>query len=455
MSRVRFLTAVFQMPSVKKTSTDQVSSPRLPFRGKRPFYGWIMVGVGAVTQFFQGITSQGFSTYLPFLQAEFHWTKAALAVPRSIAQIENSILGPIEGYLMDRFGPRLMATFGVAVLGFGLILFGLTHDMFMYYMSNILIDIGTAFQGMLVLSVTINNWFRRKRTIAQAIMLLGFSMAGVIGVPLIAATQDGFGWRAASIGSGIIIWVVGLPVTMLLRTRPEPYGLLPDGDPPDAVVTPVKAGRQVHSEYDFSLREAVRTRAFWLLAVGWAIGNLGMGAAQMHVFLHLENVEGGVGLTHAAAAIVWSVASLTNIPFRLIGGLLGDRLPKNVLLAVSSMLMASSILVLAVAESAPMAFVYAVLYGIGWGIRTPVMNAIQADYFGRKSLGKIVGWLQSISLPVMIAAPIVVGYIADIQETYRTAFAIVAFISIPGSAVLFFVKAPKPPSIAKSSPYKG
>jgi OFA family oxalate/formate antiporter-like MFS transporter len=119
------------------------------------------------------------------------------------------------------------------------------------------------------------------------------------------------------------------------------------------------------------------------------------------------------------------------------------------------MLMASSILVLAVAESAPMAFVYAVLYGIGWGIRTPVMNAIQADYFGRKSLGKIVGWLQSISLPVMIAAPIVVGYIADIQETYRTAFAIVAFISIPGSAVLFFVKAPKPPSIAKSSPYKG
>jgi MFS family permease len=191
--------------TMKAKSTDHPKIPRLPFGGKRLFYGWIMVGVGAITQFFQGITSQGFSTYLPFLQTEFHWTKAALAVPRSIAQIENSILGPIEGYLMDRFGPRLMAIFGVAVLGLGLILFGMTHDMFMYYLSNILIDIGTAFQGMLVMSVTINNWFRRKRTIAQAIMLLGFSMAGVVGIPLLAATQDGFGWRTASIGSGIIV----------------------------------------------------------------------------------------------------------------------------------------------------------------------------------------------------------------------------------------------------------
>jgi MFS transporter, OFA family, oxalate/formate antiporter len=176
-----------------------------------------------------------------------------------------------------------------------------------------------------------------------------------------------------------------------------------------------------------------------------------MGAAQMHVFLHLENVNGGVGLTHATAAIVWSVASMTNIPFRLVGGLLGDRLPKNILLAASSLFMAISILVLAQATSIHMAFLYAVLYGMGWGIRTPVMNAIQADYFGRKSLGKIVGWLQSLSLPVAIAAPIVVGYIADIQGTYRLAFSIVAFVSFPGAIILFFARAPKQPTLKAGS----
>jgi MFS family permease len=437
---------------MKKVDSGRTQTSQLPFGGKRPFYGWIMVGVGAVTQFFQGITSQGFSTYLPLLQDEFGWTRAALAGPRSISQIESSILGPIEGILMDRFGPRIMAVTGVLILGLGLILFGMTNNMFMYYLSNILVSAGTGLQGMLVLSVTVNNWFRRKRTIAQAIMLLGFSMAGVIGVPVLAATQDNFGWRTAAIGSGIVIWVIGLPVTMLLRTRPEPYGLFPDGDAAEQPGLLSNGRQKKRLEYDFSLREAVRTRAFWLLSVGWAVGNLAMGAAQMHVFLHLENVKGGVGLTHATSAMVWSVASLTNIPFRLVGGFLGDRLPKNVLLAISSLFMAMSIFILGIANSAPMAFFYAVLYGIGWGMRTPIMNAIQADYFGRKSLGKIVGWLQSLSLPVAITAPILVGYIADIQGTYRLAFCLTALISLPGAAVLFFATAPKPPrGVASSS----
>ena len=415
---------------------------QLPWKGKKPFYGWIIVGTGVVTQFFQGVTNQGFGTYFTPLQEQFGWTKATLAAPRSITQLENSILGPIEGYLMDKLGPRIMATIGIFVMGLGLVLFGLTNGIFMYILSNLLIAAGTGFQGMLVMSVTVNNWFRRKRTIAQAIMLLGFAMAGVIGVPALVAVQVGLGWRTAAIGSGIVIWAVGFPVAMLLRTRPEPYGLLPDGDP----VTTASAGRTNGKasvvEYDFTLREAVRTRGFWLLAVGWAIGNLGMGSAQLHVYLHLEE---GVGLTRTTAALVWSVASITNIPSRLIGGFLGDRISKRVMLASATILMGVSICVLAIATSAQMAFAYAVLYGIGWGVRTPVMNAIQADYFGRRSLGKIVGWLQTLSLPVGIAAPIVVGYVADIQDTYLMAFLVAGIISIFGGAVLFMARPPRPP----------
>jgi MFS family permease len=298
---------------------------------------------------------------------------------------------------------------------------------------------------MLVLSVTVNNWFRRKRTIAQAIMLLGFSMAGVVGVPVLAVVQDGLGWRTAAIGSGVFIWVVGLPIAQLLRTKPEAYGLLPDGDTPAmAAAITTAGGRYARAEYDFSLREAVHTGAFWLLAVGWAIGNLGMGSAQLHVILHLEDV----GLSHFLASLVWSVASLTNIPSRLIGGFLGDRLPKRVMLAGSTIIMGVSIVVLGAANSLQLAFAYAVLYGIGWGIRTPVMNAIQADYFGRRSLGKIVGWLQTASLPVGIAAPIVVGYIADVQDTYRLAFMGAGFLSVVGGAVLFLAAPPKPPTAA-------
>jgi MFS family permease len=91
-----------------------------------------------------------------------------------------------------------------------------------------------------------------------------------------------------------------------------------------------------------------------------------------------------------------------------------------------------------------MAFTYAILYGLGWGMRTPIMNALQADYFGRKSLGKIVGWLQSLSLPITISAPILIGYMADIQGTYRWAFTITALVSIPGAVLIFLATRPKP-----------
>ncbi len=420
----------------------------LPLGWKRPFYGWIIVSVGVITQFFQGVTAQGFSTYLPFLEKQFGWTKAVLAAPRSVTQVENSILGPIEGYFVDKFGPRILATFGIIVMGLGLILFGLTNALWMYFLSNIVIALGTGFQGLLIMSVAVNNWFRRKRTIAQAVMLLGFSMAGLVGIPAIGMVQTAVNWQSAAISSGFLIWLVGIPCAQLLRTSPEPYGLQPDGIINDEVVQPginQNTSHQGHIEYDFSLKEAMKTPTFWLLAVGWAIGGTAMGVVQTHFFLHLEDAGGGVGLTHTTAVFVWSAASFVNIPFRLIGGFLGDRLPKNILLGVATSLMAVATYILAVGVSLSMAIVFAVIYGIGWGIRTPVMNALQADYFGRRSLGKIIGWLQSLSLPVMIAAPVLVGYMADVQGNYRMAFTITAVISMLGSVAIYAATAPKVP----------
>jgi MFS family permease len=108
-------------------------------------------------------------------------------------------------------------------------------------------------------------------------------------------------------------------------------------------------------------------------------------------------------------------------------------------------MMALSVLVLAVATTARLAFVYAVLYGIGWGVRTPVMNAMQGEYFGRTSLGVISGWLHSLSLPLTIAAPVLAGYVADVQGTYRTTFIVVAVLMMVGAALMFVAARPTPP----------
>jgi MFS family permease len=203
-----------------------------------------------------------------------------------------------------------------------------------------------------------------------------------------------------------------------------------DGSPPPTV------------EYDFTLRQALSTQAFWLVAVGSAIGNLGMGAAQVHLFLHLEQ---GLNLERSTAALVWMVASLCNIPSRLLGGFLGDRFPKNMLVGFATLSMALSVFVLGIADGLRLAFLYAVLYGIGWGMRTPVMNALQGEYFGRQSQGIIRGWLQSLSVPFTIAAPVLAGYAADVQGNYRMTFIVTAFVMLVGAIFIFLASRPSPP----------
>jgi len=425
-------------------ASTKAKTPWYPWIGKRPFYGWIIVIIGAVTQFFQGIASQGFATYLGPLQTEFGWNKATLAGPRSVTQVEGAITGPLEGWLVDKFGPRKVVNAGIFIMGLGFILFGITHSLWMYYVSSIVIALGTGLEGLLVMSVTVNNWFRRKRTIAQSLMSLGYSFAGVVGVATLVFVQSRWDWRPSAIGTGLLIWAVGFPVAALLRNSPESVGTLPDGDkrsllPASGADSAVAA---FETEYDFTLAQAIRTRSFWLLATAWAIGNLGLFGVQIHLFLHLEQ---GVGLSRTTAALVWTVASLSNIPARLVGGIFGDRFPKNVVLAISMAFMAVAIYLVAIAESAQMAFAYAVLFGIGWGMRTPIVNAVQGEYYGRKSQGIIRGWLQTLSTPISIAAPVLAGYLADLQGTYRPVFIGMALINLLGAALVLLATRPKPP----------
>ena len=425
---------------MKNDSPFEADAPRYPWVGKRPFYGWIIVIVGAVTQFFQGIASQGFSSYMDLLQTEFGWTKAMLSGPRSITSIEGAITGPIEGILVDKFGPRKVVIAGLLISVLGYIIFGLTNNYIMYYVASMAITLGIGFQGLLVMSVTVNNWFNRKRTMAQAIMGLGYSMAGVIGVPLLVILQNNLGWRESCFITAAAVLVIGLPFAFLLKNSPESIGEVPDGKQ-TARAIPDK--EMIYAGHDFTLKEAFRTRSFWLLAIGSSVGNLGILAAQLHLFLHL--MEGAAGMDRGAVSLVWTVASLSNIPSRLIGGYLGDRLPKNIMLGVSMLFMAVAVYILAIAENAGMAFLFSVVFGIGWGIRTPILNAIQGEYFGRKSQGVIRGWLNSLGLPLMVAAPIVAGYMADIQGTYEYAFSIMAGIMVFGSALVLVAVRPKPP----------
>ena len=417
-----------------------------PERTRRPrlFYGWVIVAVGFSSQFFFGLSQQAFTTYLVPLGAEFGWSRAVLAGPRSLTQSQTALLGPLNGYLVDRFGPRAMMTIGVLLLGLGMVLFGRVQTVLDYYLVNVVLGVGASFVGLLVMSTALNSWWRRRRTMAIAISTMGFALAGIIAIPVVVWIQTSFGWRAAAMGSGVAIWIIGLPTAAFLRRSPEEMGQLPDGVVSDAVEARGTGGatRGGDGRVDFTLREAAHTSAFWTINIGSGLTNLVISAVGVHLFLHLQ---GGVGLTSAEAVLAFTFMNTMNLLARLPGGYLGDRLPKSLLLGGGAVGTSIAMVLLATATSLGPVLVFSGLYGLTWGMRTPILNSLPGDYFGRTSYGKITGSMQASASALGVAGPVVAGLIADAQGNYRDVMLGLAVASLLAAAALFATRPPALP----------
>lgn len=405
------------------------------------FYGWIIVGVGFVAQMITGLSNQALGTYVIYFQKEFGWSNTHIGFARSLSQAENALLGPVNGWLVDKFGARFNMTAGVFFFGLGLFSLGSMHSIWMFYAASMLMALGTSMGSLLVISSAINNWFYRRRTVAIAITTCGLAISGAVLIPLIVFSQNNFGWRTAAFATGIGVWLVGIPAALLLRHSPERYGLFPDGDTPSKECNYSASDAKLHapqSIHDFTLSEAIRTRSFWLFSFANAFTQLGLQAFNLYQFAHMEQ---DMGIARGAAALVVTVMSIFNLTGRLFGGMLGDMMSKHYLLGISILGMGSSLIIFAVSTSYYVAMVTGAVYGLCWGIRTPVTFALLGDYFGRKSFGKITGISSMLASPLGILGPTLVGAIADMQGNYILAFVIIGLLSLV-SGVMFALAAP-------------
>ena len=423
---------------------------RAPARPKRIFYGWIMVVAAMVCQMIQqGIGGQGFGTFILPLQSEFGWSKASLAGARSLSQIEGGLLDPIQGFMVDRMGPQIMVVSGMFLFGSGLIWLGFIHSLTGYFMAFVVIALGSSLAGFVVMSTAVNHWFRRKRTMALSITQTGMGFGGIILIPVLVWAEAAYGWRIAAIGAGIMSWCIGLPMGLLLRHSPERYGLHPDGDTEDParIVKNAEARPELvrgKGVVDFTLKEALTTPAYWFVGVGHGLSVMVVGAVTTHQFAHMQMAD-GVGLSASGAALVVTVLNVVTISGRILAGVVGDRFDKRWIAAIGNLLGGAALLVFALAGNLWMCLAYAVMFGISWGIRGPMMSSIRGDYFGRKHFGRIIGTASLITMPLSISAPVFAGVMADWQGNYRVAFIILAFISTLGSICFLLAKPPKAP----------
>ena len=415
------------------------------------FYGWwIVVGGIGIDILQAGMLLQAYGLYMPLWQAEFGWSKTTLATVFAVQRLQSGLLGPVHGLLLQRFSPRRIMRIGLLTFAVGLMLLSRVDTLVAFILVFLLLAGGASLGGWLTTITVVVNWFERRRTTALALTQIGASIGGLL-IPIVAWSLITFGWRTTSLVSGLLVLVLGVPLTQLMRTRPEDHGLRPDGAPAApprrAAVTagaPDPGGVPAPpASPDFGTRDALRTPAFWLLSLGHGLALTVVSTVTVHLVVHLvEALEMSLPL----ASFVVAFLTGATLAGKVLGGFLGDRFDKRLVAAGAMVLHAGAILVLAVANGLALVLVFAGLHGLAWGIRGPLMGALRADYFGRRSFATIMGFSTSIIMIGSISGPILAGVIADRFGSYRPAFVLLALLAALGIFAFLLVRRPRPRS---------
>lgn len=405
------------------------------------FYGWWVVFASIGIQFAGGLFfAHSFALYVEELKVEFGWSATVLSVAFALTRMESGILGPLQGWLADRFGPRIVLVCGTLLFGGGLMLFSFTWSIPSYYASVLLIALGASLGGFATLMVALVNWFNQHRSKAIAASQLGYA-AGGLSLPIMAVAIQTFGWRPTAFASGFIVIAVCLPLSLLVKHRPEDIGEQVDGaKPPEDKFTGSTTSNSQSPE--FTAEQAVKTAAFWLLSFGHAFALLTVSAVMLHAIAHLKN---GLSYSVVEAASVMSLVMGCQIIGQALGGYLGDRYDKRYICIACMAGHASALLLLAYASNSVMVIAFAVIHGISWGARGPLMVALRADYFGTRAFGMIMGISSLVVMFGMMGGPIVGGVLFDYYGDYVNAFAILGLVSLLGAFCFYFAKPPSVP----------
>ena len=338
------------------------------------------------------------------------------------------------GWAVDKFGAQGIVRAGIVTFGIGFMLLSFVDTIVQFYCAFVIVALGASMFSNFLVSVAIIQWFERRRSRALSALQFGGALGGIF-VAAVAWSIQTYGWRATAFGSGVIAIVIGWPLARVIRSRPEDLGETIDGLPP----APREPGQpDAPVSRAFTAREAMRTSAFWLIAFGHSFSLLVVTAVNVHAIMHVKEL----GYSLAQASLVFTLVTVGQFGGVMMGWVIGERFEKRLVAAACMLMHAGGLLMLTYATGPIVLAVAALVHGVAWGLRGPFMQAIRADYFGRRSIGMIMGLSAMITVFGQIGGPVIAGVFADYTGNYRMGFTILAVMAGLGS--LFFVLAKKP-----------
>ncbi len=420
---------------------------------KKIFYGWwIVAATHVICMLGFGTWLYCFGVFFKPMMFEFGWTRAQTALAYSFRGIQGGFAAPVVGWAVDRYGPRIVIFTGALIAGFGFVLMYYIDSLWSFYLIyGVVLSIGMSAMLYIPAMTAIANWFTRMRSRALSLLAVGAGIGGFICAPAATFLISRYGWRISFVIIGVAIWVVVLPLSLVLRKRPEDMGLRPDGDPPRDDVelenTSVPEGKAsvATPQRDWTLREALSSRAFWILAFAFFLASATHGTVTVHVVPAFTDA----GISAERAAVSLGLATLLSVIGRLAFGWLGDFFNKRYLYAVTYLIEAMGVVVLMNASGPASLYLFAALFGIGFGGTIPLNPAIRGEYFGRAAFGKIQGFMAPMMMMGSVLGAPLVGHLFDIQGTYRNGFLLIVLLQLCAAVTILFAKPARPQQQAK------
>ena len=407
---------------------------RVPF-----FYGWVVLFSAGTTQVVRNTAaSLTIAVFIYPLSEDLGWSRTLIAGAASFGGLAASGVSPLVGWVIDRYGARLVLGLSVFILGLATISLAWATIPAAFYLAYGVGRVIFASPVQIGSSVVVSRWFIRMRGRATGTLFLSHSM-GMISFPLLAsAVIASRGWQDAWILLGLLVWAIALlPVVLLMAERPEDVGLRPDGDRDAPTVQ--SGGTAAAQEPAWTLKEAMRTPALWILATATGSLFLVQAGVNTHLAAHLRDqglsaVISGAGLSFNA--IFLGLGSIS-------WGWIVERFPARHVMAGVAVLIAGTTALFIVADSTAEALIYSGLFGFAIGGVLVAPLVAYANFFGRRSLGAIRGVTEPFTSLGQAIGALASGAIFDLTDSYRIAFIAFALLGGVTAALVLFAKPPR------------
>ena len=411
-----------------------------------------MVAITSAMSFFaSGVFFRGFGVLVLPIRNELGITQAQTNLVFSVARAEGGLEGPFAGWLIDKFGNRnvLVPSLLLAVIGYFVMAFWMPGFWTFALVYLGLVSLGNSMAFQHACFAGLNQWFQRKRALAISILAAVASLGGLALIPTMNLLIDQAGLRWGLIASGLFYLVILLPLCIWFRNRPEDMGLLPDG----ATRPPTTGGRgQTRRETrDYTVREALRTRAYWLLLLGAGLRQTATLGILVSLFPILVDDK---GMSTQMAANLIGAMSAINFVSRLIMGYMGDRVSKQAIMAVSLFVEGVGYLLLwqgdwqtAIGITLVLGFVVCEGMMDGAGV---IVWAALGEYYGRTRFATLRGYITFAYAWALVASPVYAGWVYDQFGSYNRAIVPGAICAMIAGVCFLFIK--RPPELTTEVP---